>query len=246
MRIIKGPESFGFKEQVLHLSSDWVPGVDKWLEDRAEWFIKNSGMEKYLKEGGQYLDVGTGKGHITQHVLADMEKSGTPLRGYYGIDVADKPSNKVQKRESKRKNKPLAENKNPMSFVWATAEALPLADKSLDGVSYIFSIHHMDREMTDRVMQEAMRVLKPDGYIFVAEDIVGTDEQRQRTEKRDRQLNWEGKDAEHNYKSDQEWGEYFEDMGLDVVEKNFFESETKKGPIPHGFYVLRLKQESDK
>ncbi len=244
MRIIKGPESFGFKEQVLHLSSDWVLGVDKWLEDRAKWFIENSGMEKYLKEGGQYLDVGTGKGHITQHVLADMEKSGTPLRGYYGVDVAAKPSNKVQKRESKRKNKPLAENKNPMNFLWATAEALPFADKSLDGVSYIFSIHHMDKDATNRVVQESKRVIKKDGYIFIAEDIVDTEEQREITEKRDRQLNWESKDSEHNYKSDEDWEKYFNEMGLEIVERNFFESESKKGTVPHAFYALRLKEEN--
>jgi len=240
------PGEFGFKEKLVHKASEFWP-VDEALQRRAEWFIDNSDFEKYFKEGGQYLDVGTGKGHITQRVLADMEKLGMPLKAYYGIDVADKPLKKVQKRESARLQKISKEGigKNPMGFSFATAEDLPFQDGSLDGVSYIFSIHHMDKNKLNKVIQESKRVLKKDGYIFIAEDLVDAEKQKEITEKRDRQLNWESKNAEHNYKSNQEWEKYFEDMGLNVVEKDFFESETKKGPIPHGFYVLRLKQENE-
>ncbi|MEK7664556.1 MAG: class I SAM-dependent methyltransferase [Patescibacteria group bacterium] len=236
------PREFGFKERLMNVVSEpWF--VDGALQKRAEWFIKNSGIEKYLKTGGQYLDVGTGKGHITQRILEDMEKAGNALSAYYGIDNADRPLKKVQKREAKRKGIPISKDNNPMNFSFNSADALPFQDGSLDGVSYIFAIHHMDKDMTDKVMQEAMRVLKPDGNIFIAEDIVDSEEQRQRTAKRDDQLNW-GK-GEHNYKSDQDWEKYFDELGLEVAGRNFFESETKKGSIPHGFYVLRKKQESE-
>ena len=240
------PRDFGFKEKVVHAAAEIWP-VDFVLQKRAEWFLENSGIERHLKSGGQYLDVGTGKGHITQRILADMEKAGTPLKGYYGIDIADKPLNKVQKRESKRRKTPLAENENPMGFVWATSDALPFKDGSLDGVSYIFSIHHMDKETMDRVLQEAKRVIKKNGNIFIAEDLVDTKdkEQRQITEERDRLLNLESKDEEHNYKGDQEWKEYFESIGLEVTANEFFDSQTKKGPIHHGFYTLQLKQETE-
>ena len=165
--------------------------------------------------------------------------------GYYGIDIAERPLRKVQKREATRLKKTTEadQGKNPMGFVWADGEDLPFQDGTLDGVSYIFSIHHMDKVMTGKVMQEAKRVCKPDGNIFVAEDIVDSDEQRKLTEDRDRLLNWEGKDAKHNYKSDQEWEEYFNGLGLEVVGRELFNSETRKGPIPHGFYVLRKKPE---
>ncbi len=237
------PEQFGFKEKTMHALSELSP-VDKALQERAEWLLAETGIEKHLKEGGQYLDVGTGKGHVVQKVLEDMEKAGQPLKGYYGIEVADKPLKKVQKRELERQGKYSdAGNKNPMNFVWASGEALPFTGKSLDGVSFIFSVHHMDKDKINTVFDEAKRVLKDDGKIFVVEDLVDSDQQRDITETRDRQLNWEGSNIEHAYKSDREWQEYFDSIGLEIVEKKFFKSQSKKGPIPHGFYIVRLKQQ---
>lgn len=237
------PEQFGFKEKVMHVLSE-LPPVDKVLRQRAEWFINMTDIEKYLKPGGKYLDVGTGKGHITQRILEDMEKKGQPLKDYFGIDVADKPLKKVQRRERDRQEKQNGKSsseKNLMGFAWATAEALPFTDKSLDGVSYIFSIHHTDKDRIDEAVKEAKRVLKEDGKIFIAEDLVETEAQRRLTEEIDRKLNWEGRDVEHNYKSDQEWEKYFDSLGLETVEKKFFESPSKKGTIRHGFYVLKIK-----
>ena len=129
-----------------------------------------------------------------------------------------------------------------MGFVWATSEALPFKDRSLDGVSCVFSIHHMDKEKLDEVMGELKRVLKDDGNIFIAEDLVETPEQRHVTEKIDRKLNFESADAQHNYKSDQEWAEYFDSQGLEIVERKFFESESKDGTVTHGFYVLKFSE----
>jgi len=180
--------------------------------------------------------------NITQKILEDMERARQPLKGYYGIDVADKPLKKVQKRELERQGEsPDSGNKNPMNFVWASGEALPFAGKSLDGVSFIFSTHYMGKDKISPAFEEAKRVLKDDGRIFIAEDLVDSDQQRNITETRDRQLNWEGSDIEHNYKSDQEWEKYFNSMGLEIVERKFFESQSKKGPILHGFYVVKLK-----
>ena len=201
------PEQFGFKERMMHRASELSP-VDKALQKRAEWVINETGVENHLQANGRYLDVGTGKGHITQRIIDDMEKSGDSLKGYYSIDVADKPLKKVQKRETVRKDKGTAINlkeSNPMNFSWATAEALPFADKSMDGVSYFFSIHHMDKAKADEVMAEAKRVLNDDGRIFIVEDVVETEEERELTEEVDRKLNWESKDVEHSYKSNKEW-----------------------------------------
>jgi ubiquinone/menaquinone biosynthesis C-methylase UbiE len=237
------PEQFGFTKKLMHVASELSP-VDKGLQGRAHWFIDTTEIEKHLKKNGQYLDIGTGKGHITQRVLEDMEKEGKPLKGYYGIDVADKPLKKVQKRELKRQKQTAAvsSEKNPLGFAWATAEDLPFADKSLDGVSYVFSIHHMDKGRIDKAIEEAKRVIKEDGNIFIAEDLVDTEEQKQITEAIDRKLNWEDREVEHNYKSDWEWEQYFADMGLEIVERKFFDSSSKKGSVRHGFYVLKLKR----
>lgn len=226
----------------MHALSELSP-IDKMLRERAEWFIDKTGIEQYLKKDGQYLDVGTGKGHITQRLLEDMEKADKPLKAYYGIDVADKPLKKTQKRELARQKKTstASSEKNPINFSWAAAEALPFADKSLDGVSFDFAIHHMDKARIDESIEEAKRVLKDGGHIFIAEDLVDSEAQRRLTEEVDRKLNWESKKEEHNYRSDEEWEQYFNAMGLEIVEKKIFESPSKKGPIRHGFYVLKLK-----
>lgn len=238
------PEKFGFREQVMHKASEISP-VDKALQKRAEWIIEETGVENFLQEGGRYLDVGTGKGHITQRILEDMEKSGKPLKMYAGIDVADKPLAKVQKRERARKDMGTAvksDEENSMNFVWASADALPYGEGSFDGASFFFSIHHMNKENIDQAIEEAKRVIKKDGKIFITEDLVGDEEQRKITEEVDRKLNWESEDEEHNYRSDEEWEKYFASKGLEVVEKKFFESQSKKGPIKHGSYVLKLKE----
>ena len=233
------PEQFGFKEKIIHKASELSPW-DKDSQKRAEWFINETGIEDYLKKDGQYLDVGTGKGHITQRILEDMEKRDTTLKGYYGIDIASKPLKKVQKREQTRTG---IDNKNPMNFSWATAEALPFKDQSLDGVSYNFAIHHMNKEDIDNAFKEAKRVIKQEGRIFIAEDLVETEEQKRTTEEIDRKLNVESKKIEHNYKSDEEWKEYFADNGLELINEKFFHSDYKKGSVQHGFYVLKLKEE---
>ena len=229
----------------MHGLSELSP-VDKALRSRADWFVKETDIENYLKQGGTYLDVGTGKGHITERISEDMEKRGHKLKGYYGIEVADKPLKKVQRRELDRQiqdgEKTNISEKNPMGFSWASADALPFADQSMDGVSFIFSVHHMDKGQIDQAINEAKRVLKGDGNIFIAEDLVDSDEQKLITEEIDRKLNWEGKDVEHNYKSDEEWKKYFEENELEIIDEKFFESQSKKGPIRHGFYALKLKK----
>lgn len=239
------PEQFGFKEQVMHKASEISP-VDKALQKRAEWIIEETGVENFLQEGGRYLDIGTGKGHITQRILEDMEKSGKRLKMYAGIDVADKPLQKVQKRERARKDMGTvvkSDEENPMNFAWASADALPYGEGSFDGASFFFSIHHMNKADIDKAIEEAKRVIKKDGKIFITEDLVADEAQRKITEEIDRKLNWESEDEEHNYRSDEEWEKYFEEKGLEVVEKKFFESQSKKGPIKHGSYVLKLKEE---
>lgn len=234
------PEGFGFKEKLMHLGSEF-PLVDRGLQKRAEWVINETGIENFLKQNGKYLDIGTGKGHITQRVLEDMTERGTPLQIYTSIDIADKPLRRVQQREKKRQEglENAVDTKNPMNFVWAEADALPFKNSSLDGVSFIFALHHMPKDTLSKVLQEANRVTKEDGMIFIVEDLVDSEEQRKITEEVDRKLNWESKDEDHSYNSDQGWRDYFAAEGLKVMDKNFFDSESG---VKHGFYVLNKKK----
>ena len=56
-----------------------------------------------------------------------------------------------------------------VTFVEAGAEALPAEDASMDGVLFFRSLHHVPRELMDAALIEAARVLKPDGFLYVAE-----------------------------------------------------------------------------
>ncbi|MDA0229975.1 MAG: class I SAM-dependent methyltransferase [Proteobacteria bacterium] len=56
-----------------------------------------------------------------------------------------------------------------VTFVEAGAEALPAEDASMDGVLFFRSLHHVPRDLMGAALIEATRVLKPDGFLYVAE-----------------------------------------------------------------------------
>lgn len=229
-------ENFGWKEKIIHAISE-LPPVDRFLRERAKEIITQTRVKEYLKDGGSYLDVGTGKGHIIELIENDLKNEGRQIKTA-SIDVGDKPLRRVQKRMGETRER--ESEKNPMDFMWAQAENLPFRENSFDGVSFFFALHHMSMQDIDKALREAIRVTHEgeNTRIFVAEDLVETAEQRSFTEEMDRKVNLEGKDEEHNYRSDKEWEDYFSSLGLKVVDRNFFESKYKGGVVKHGFYVL--------
>ena len=56
-----------------------------------------------------------------------------------------------------------------VTFVEAGAEALPAENASVDGVLFFRSLHHVPRELMNGALVEAARVLKPEGFLYVAE-----------------------------------------------------------------------------
>ncbi len=56
-----------------------------------------------------------------------------------------------------------------LRFVEAGAESLPVEDASLDGVFFIYSLHHVPAELYGRVFDEVFRVLRPGGFLHVIE-----------------------------------------------------------------------------
>ena len=51
------------------------------------------------------------------------------------------------------------------------AEALPLADASVDLVLFIYSLHHIPPAVLPGVLQESRRVLRPTGQLYIAEPL---------------------------------------------------------------------------
>ncbi len=58
-----------------------------------------------------------------------------------------------------------------LTFAEAGAESLPVADRSMDGVFFSYSLHHIPAETYPRVFQEIFRVLKPGGFLLVIEPL---------------------------------------------------------------------------
>jgi len=49
------------------------------LQKRAKWIVDEMGIKKHLKKADIIFDVGTGRGHVVERVLIEMEKEGKPL-----------------------------------------------------------------------------------------------------------------------------------------------------------------------
>lgn len=59
-----------------------------------------------------------------------------------------------------------------LAFAAGRAEALPAPDASIDGVLFFRSLHHVPVVAMDAALNEAARVLKPDGFLIVIEPSV--------------------------------------------------------------------------
>lgn len=49
------------------------------------------------------------------------------------------------------------------------ADSIPATDDSVDGVFFSYSLHHIPAELYEQVFAEVIRVLKPDGFLYVIE-----------------------------------------------------------------------------
>jgi ubiquinone/menaquinone biosynthesis C-methylase UbiE len=58
-----------------------------------------------------------------------------------------------------------------LEFAETGAESLPVADCSVDGVFFAYSLHHVPAESYGRVFAEILRVLKPEGILYVIEPV---------------------------------------------------------------------------
>lgn len=56
-----------------------------------------------------------------------------------------------------------------LEFVETGAENLPADDRSIDGIFFSYSLHHISAHLYPAVFSEAFRVLRPDGFLCVIE-----------------------------------------------------------------------------
>lgn len=102
--------------------------------------------------GLSLIDAGCGAGHVSR-ALANM--------GAVVLGVEPDP---VQAAKNL-----AADRVANVTMVQAGAQALPADDRSVDGVLFLRSLHHVPRKLMDKALMEAARVLKPGGFVYVAE-----------------------------------------------------------------------------
>jgi len=117
--------------------------LNTWVADKLD-----------LGDGSRALDVGCGTGLLT---VAIAERH--PSCEVVGID-ASKPMLRVARRKRSRPN---------CSYKQAVAEHLPFDDEFFDVVTSALFFHHVNREYKARSLNEALRVLKPNGRLLTAD-----------------------------------------------------------------------------
>lgn len=209
--------------------------VDKLIgQDRAEDLLKKSEFSNFFKEGGKYLDIGTGPGHVLEKMLAKTKKMKTT---FLGLDAWAKPFNAVRDRLGKDED-------NEHLFMKGAGQQLPIKPKSLDGALMFFTMQQIPEADQKMVIEEIRQALKDDGNIFLMDDTPKNEIEEEQVKKWQSATNYKGiKSIDEEQitalKSPEKWEEFFEANNLEIVH----EAHPTSGKIPHSAYVLRFKQE---
>jgi SAM-dependent methyltransferase len=106
-------------------------------------------------EGRDVLDVGCGGGAL---VRALVDRGARAV----GLEISEQQLGQ-------------ARTHGAGEFIVGRAEALPLAENSLDAVLFIRSLHHVPEPAMVPALADARRVLRPGGLVYVAEPLAEGD-----------------------------------------------------------------------
>jgi len=110
-----------------------------------------------LSPGAAVLDIGCGTG-----TLAIAAKRRVGAQGVVtGIDASEPMLVRARRKARKARQ--------DVTFELASADALPFADGSFDVLLCSVMLHHLPRRMRPQMMQEARRVLSPNGRLIAIE-----------------------------------------------------------------------------
>ena len=112
-------------------------------------------FRQFLKMDGQKIvDVGCGGGALVRL----MARNGASVTG---VECNARQLDKARQSTS------VADEQ----YVTGVGEKLPLPDQSFDAVVYFNSFHHVPSERMVDALNEAVRVLRPDGIIYICEPL---------------------------------------------------------------------------
>ncbi|MBU0596898.1 class I SAM-dependent methyltransferase [Patescibacteria group bacterium] len=221
------------------------PWSKKWLTERAEKEVKRLKIQEYLapkivykdklagkvEKGLSVLSIGSGKGNELDEI--DQILPGVKVRG---LDPHDFHTPSVAKRLKK-----LAHDTEYLPKEVVAENLIGIEDKSMDGITLQYVLHHIDERLHSKIMEEVKRVLKNDGYLFVAEDAPKTEEEKRKTKTMDDRLNLTLPKPEKEVSGDTDkWTKLFQDNGFEVVDNH---EEVDSDKVRRSFFVLKKKKE---
>ncbi|MFH1252984.1 MAG: class I SAM-dependent methyltransferase [Candidatus Uhrbacteria bacterium] len=235
------PRRFDIGSTLMREATRWI--VDKALIKRAEWMVEASGLVEELRplrekkkaeqgEGLSVLCLGAGKGHEMDEIDTRL-----PETTVVGVDPHDHWAPPVKKRLER-----LGHKASYLHESFHAGDLKEIGGASQDVITLFFVLHHVEGKDLDKIFSEIDRVLIKGeaGRIFVAEDIVDNDEERRITTDADRRINLEIRNGPHDYKSTEEWREFFLARGFAVKRVN----EIKPDKVKHGFFILERVKET--
>ena len=106
------------------------------------------------------LELGCGSAEITRNIASAGEN-----RKVTALEVDEIAHDK---------NQQITDLPN-VTFVLSGAQAIPLADESVDVVFMFKSLHHVPLALMEPAMHEIRRVLKPGGFFYISEPVFAGD-----------------------------------------------------------------------
>lgn len=120
--------------------------------------VKKRGRDVFLEnlemDGKQIIDIGCGNGALVRL----LTRNGAQV---IGVEFSS------EQLEQAHKSPPVSEEQ----YLSASAEELPLADESADTIIFFNSLHHIPIPLMSDALTEALRVLRPEGVLFVGEPL---------------------------------------------------------------------------
>lgn len=114
-------------------------------------------------EGTRVLDLGCGTGGFLQQLHHSQ-----PGLSLWGVDLSSFYVRYAQRRLDAQHR---LSRQPSIHFKTMDATATDFADASFDAVSSIFVLHEMPRSMRRKLIQEALRVLRPGGLLIVMDSV---------------------------------------------------------------------------